>query len=176
MEILQDIPFELDTESLLTRLHLEKDSDYAEELDALVETIRPYMRPKAVYSVSYVEARGEDNVTIDRVTFTSRVLRANLEKVERVFPFIATCGKEIDDLNLASGDFIKQFWIDTIKTIALDFSCKYLNKHLKQRYALKKNSSMSPGSGNVDTWPIEQQANLFSLFGNVSVLIEVEMN
>ena len=175
IKVLQDIPFELDTESLLARLHLQKESDDAEELDALVETIRPHMRPKAVYRESYVEDRREDSVTIDCVTFTSRVLRANLDKVERVFPFIATCGKEIDELDIVPGDFMKQFWIDTIKSIALGFSCEYLNEHLNRRYALRKTSSMSPGSGDVDTWPIEQQRNLFSLFGNVCELIGVEL-
>ena len=97
MEVLQDIPYELDTESLCAKLHLQKGSDDAKELDALVESIRPHIKPKAVYIESYIEARGEDTVTIDRVTFTSRVLRANLESVERVFPFITTCGREIDE-------------------------------------------------------------------------------
>jgi len=175
MKVLQDIPFELNTDSLLARLHLQKESDDAEELNALVETIRPRMRPKAVYRVSYVEDRGEDSVTIDCVTFTSRVLRVNLDKVERVFPFIATCGKEIDEIDLASGDFIKQFWIDTIKEIALVFICRYLNEHLNRRYALRKTSSMSPGSGDIDIWPIEQQRGLFSLFGNAYELIGVEL-
>ena len=73
MEVLQDIPFKLNTDSILARLHLKKKSDDAEELNALVETIRPLMRPKAVYRVSYVEDRGEDSVTIDCITFTSRV-------------------------------------------------------------------------------------------------------
>ena len=173
MEVLQDIPFELNTDSLLARLHLQKQSDVAEELNELVETISPRMRPKALYRVSYVEDRGEDSVTIDGVTFTSRVLRINLDKVERVFPFIATCGKEIDEFDLASGDFMKQFWIDTIKEIALDFSHKYLNEHLNRRFALGKTSSMSPGSGDMDTWPIEQQRGLFSLFGSAYELIGV---
>ena len=128
-----------------------------------------------MYRVSYVEDRGEDSVTIDCVTFTSRVLRVNLDKVERVFPFIATCGKEIDEIDLASGDFIKQFWIDTIKEIALVFICRYLNEHLNRRYALRKTSSMSPGSGDIDIWPIEQQRGLFSLFGNAYELIGVEL-
>jgi len=175
MEILQDIPFELNADSLLERLHLQKESDVVEELNELVDTIRPHMKPKALYRVSYIEERGEDSVTIDGVTFTSRVLRINLDKVERVFPFIATCGKEIDELDIASGDFMKQFWIDTIKEIALTFSHKYLNEHLNRRYVLGKTSSMSPGSGDIDIWPIEQQRGLFSLFGSVYELIGVEL-
>ncbi len=175
MEVIQDIPFELDTESLLSSLHLQKGSDDARELYALVEKIRPDIKPKAVCRESYIENRGVDTVTIDRVTFTSRVLCANLERVERVFPFIATCGREIDELGLASDDFVRQFWIDTIKSLALSFISKYLNEYLHRRYALTKTSSMSPGSGDFDTWPIEQQRELFSLFGNVYEMIGVEL-
>ena len=175
MRILQDIPIELDTESLLAKMHLKQGSDAAGEMIKLVEKIHPYMRPKALYKASYIESRGEDRVIIDGVTFVSRVLRVNLDKVERVFPFIVTCGREIDDLNLAAGDFMKQFWIDAIKEMALRFMVKHLNEHVNARYALKRTSSMSPGSGDIDTWPIEQQRNLFSLFGKVSEMIGVEL-
>ena len=34
---------------------------------------------------------------------------------------------------------------------------------------------MSPGAGDADTWAIEQQRDLFSLFGNVFELIGVEL-
>ena len=175
MIVLQNLPFELNFDSLLSRLHIQNGSDHAIELHELVEILRPHMNPKAVYKESYIENRRKNSVTIDCVAFTSRVLRTNLNKVERVFPFVATCGKEIDDLDLASGDFIKQFWIDTIKEIALEFVCMHLKEYLNRRYALGKTSSMSPGSGDVDTWPIEQQRDLFSLFGNVYELIGVEL-
>ncbi len=175
MEILQNIPFKLDIDSLIESLFLEKDSDDAEELNALVAAVRPHLRPKAMYRESFVENRTEETVSIDRVTFSSRVLRTNLDKTERVFPFIATCGTEVDDLNPAGGDFIKQYWIDSIKSKALSASLKYLTGYVKNRYALKKISSMSPGSGDVDIWPIEQQKDLFSLFGNTEKLIGVTL-
>ena len=34
---------------------------------------------------------------------------------------------------------------------------------------------MNPGSGDVDIWPIEQQRELFSLFGDVKALIGVTL-
>src|SRR3990172_11883542 len=103
MEILQDMPLALDADSLLAALHLRPGSDDAEEFGQLFETIRRQANPKALYRVSYIERLGNDRVAIDGVTFTSRVLRANLDKIERVFPFVATCGREIDELDLGRG-------------------------------------------------------------------------
>ena len=175
MEVLGDIPFELDIGTLLVGLHLQQDSNDAKELKALVDTIRPYAKPKALYKVSYIEDRRDDNIRIDGVTFTSRVLRTNLDKVERIFPFVTTCGREIDELNLSCDDFLKAFWLDQIKEVTLYSARRYLNDYLNRKYALSKTSSMSPGSGDVTVWPIEQQRALFSLFGGVKELIGVEL-
>ena len=175
MEVLGEIPFELDIGTLLVGLHLQQDSNEAKELKALVEAIRPYAKPKALYKVSYIEDRRDDNIRIDGVTFTSRVLRTNLDKVERIFPFVTTCGREIDELNLSCDDFLKAFWLDQIKEVTLYSARRYLNDYLNRKYALSKTSSMSPGSGDVTVWPIEQQRALFSLFGGVKELIGVEL-
>jgi hypothetical protein len=175
LEVLHDIPFELDFEILLAKLHLRQGTDDAKEVENLVDTIRTYARPKAIYKVSYIEERRNDNIRLDGATFTSRVLRTNLDKIERVFPFVATCGREVDELNLCSGDILKEFWVDQIKEIALRCSCRYLHDYLCRKYALGKFSIMSPGSGDVTVWPIEQQRILFSLFGDVKKLIGVEL-
>jgi len=175
VEVLGDIPFELELGTLLAKLHLQQGSDDAKEMESLVEAIRTVVKPKAVYKVSYVEQRGEGNVKIDGVMFTSRVLRTNLDKAERVFPFVVTCGREVDELSLSGGDFLKEFWIDQIKEIILGFASRYLNDYLRRKYAMGKTSSMNPGSGDVTVWPIEQQRALFSLFGDVKKLIGVEL-
>ena len=175
MAILTDIPFELDLAALSRHLHIEPDTEDAEELAELLEKARAVGKPKAMYKECYVEGRGDDTVTIDGVTFGSRVLRTNLAGVERVFPHVATCGEELDLIALPAGDFIKQFWLDAIKATLLQFSTKYLNAYLDRKYALGKTSVMSPGSGDVTVWPIEQQTQLFALLGDVKDLIGVEL-
>ena len=70
---------------------------------------------------------------------------------------------------------MRQFWLDTIKEMALASSIKYLRDYLKRRYALGQVSKMSPGSGAQDLWPIEEQKQLFSIFGNVKDLIGVKL-
>ena len=175
MEILTDIPFEFDPGALAQYLRIKPDTEDAREFADFLNEARVAGRPKAVYRECYVEARGDDTVTIDGITFTSRALRTNLDGVERVFPYVATCGDEIGRLDLPADDIIKRFWLDTVQERLLSFSTSHLNAYLIRKYRLGKTASMSPGSGDVTVWPIEQQRELFSLLGDVKGLIGVEL-
>ena len=108
-----------------------------------------------------------------RARFVSQVLRANLDKVERVFPYVATCGQELDSIPVADDDIFGQFCWDTIKEMALHVALSHLFDHLKEVHALETLSSMNPGSGDMNVWPIEQQKELFAFFGDVQQLIGV---
>jgi len=175
MEILSEIPFELDIDTLLARLHINRGSEDAKDIQHLAESTISVARPKAIYEVSYIQYKNYDRVDIGEVIFSSRILRVNLDKVERVFAYIATCGRELDEIVISSDDFIRRFWLDTIKDMALDTSMKYLSSYLRRKYALKQTSSMNPGAGSEDLWPIEQQKPLFSIFGDVEDLIGVKL-
>ena len=175
IETITDIPFELDLEALFKRVHVEPGSDYAKEFAALVNKVQEIGKPKALYKECYIETKGDETVTIGSVTFTSRALRRNLDNIERVFPYLATCGKEVDEIEIPQGDFLKEFWLDTIKANLLGVSGRHLSELLEQKYRLGKTSTMNPGSGDVAVWPIEQQRELFSLLGDVENLIGVRL-
>ena len=175
MQVLTDIPFELDAASILKTVHVEPDSPDGRAVNALIDQARRIARPKALYREAFIEAKGDETVTVAGVTFTSRMLRANLDEVQRVFPFVATCGHEMDTVALPAGDFLAEFWWDAIKAVLLQCATRHLNTHVKQRFALEKIASMSPGSGDVTVWPIEQQRELFSLLGDVQAQIGVEL-
>lgn len=108
-----------------------------------------------------------DAIQIDNTWFTSRTLARNLKSVQRVFPHVATCGRELDEASPGKGDMLKAFWWDLIKTQLLVAANKYLSDHVNSRFRLAKTATMRPGSGDASIWPIEQQRNLFSLLGNV---------
>ena len=72
-----------------------------------------------MFKVSYIEDRGHDFVVIDGIKFTSRVLRINLEETYRVFPYIVTCGTEIDQWSKSISGFMESYWVDGIKEMAL---------------------------------------------------------
>jgi len=175
MQILSDIPSELDATAMMRRVHLEPGSEDATDFEALVDTARERARPKALYDEALVERGDGDTVLIGGVTFTSRMLHANLESIERVFPYVATCGREADEAAPAGGDLLKDFWWDTIKAHLLGAATRHLNDRLETRFRLGKTAGMSPGSGDVNIWPIEQQRPLFSLLGDVEAQIGVTL-
>lgn len=175
MEILTHIPFELDSEALMKRLHIEPGSDDANQFSELLEKARNVGNPKALFSESFIEQKGADNVTIEGVRFFSRTLRMNLEKIERVFPYIVTCGQEVAGIGIVENDFLMEYWLDVIKATLLNAATSYLSKHIDQTFKLGKASHMSPGSGEATVWPIQQQKELFSLFGDVEDLIGVKL-
>jgi hypothetical protein len=131
----------------------------------LVEIACHVARPKAVYETSYVENRDGDSLDIGGVTFSSRVLRVNLDGVERVFPFIATCGREIDEVSFPSSESARSYYMDQIRGTILSLAMKYLREYVGRNYAVGQLSTMFPGSGSLDVWPIKQQEQLFSVCG-----------
>jgi len=175
MEALTRIPPELDLPTLMQRVHVAPDTDDAVAFAGLVSRAREVAKPKALFAEAFIAARGEHTVQIDGISFTSRLLRQNLDRVERVFPYVATCGRELDAVELPRGDVLAAFWWDTIKAAVLGAARAHLHAHLAQRFRLGKTATMSPGSGDVDTWPIEQQRELFALLGGVRPLIGVEL-
>ncbi len=166
MEVLNSIPIDIDLEAVLRRMQVRNRSEsIVKNVEEMLEVARPIAKPKAVYDVVYVDNKNGDSLEVGGVKFTSRVLRVNLDKVERVFPYVVTCGKELDGIDIQSGDFIKGYYLDQIKETVLVLARKYLEEHLKRSYALGQMSRMAPGAGAGDDWPITQQEELFSLFG-----------
>jgi len=176
MEVFSSIPVDLEPDKVLKFMRMRGGNQQVERMvQGLVEATRSIAKPKVVYKVSYVDDRDGDTVTIDGVKFTSRVLRINLDQVERVFPYIATCGTELEKIAVPSNDVMKSYCFEEIKIMVLRSAVAYLSNHLTEHYALGKMSRMSPGSGPLESWPIAQQKELFSLFGDVEELIGVRL-
>ena len=173
METLTQIAPALDTTALLARAHVAPDSEDAAAFTALIDRAREVGQPKALYAEAFVEGRGDDTIRIDGITFTSRVLRRKLATVERVFPYVATCGHEMDGVALPAGDALVQFWWDTIKAELLAAARAHVLAHLTDRFRLGQTVRMGPGSGDTEVWPIEQQRPLFALLGGVTPFIGV---
>ena len=163
MKVIDNIPVKLDSDELVKGLRIRRNVEYIKDkLDSLIEAITPVMNPKALYSVSFVDKIEGDQVTIGDIVFTSKVVRMNLEQVGRVFPYIVTAGSELDDVELSKGQ--SAMLLDQVKTVVVSKAYQYLRTHLAEKYGIKKLSSVAPG--RLDEWPLTQQRELFSLFGN----------
>jgi hypothetical protein len=162
-EILKGIPPRVELAELKRRLHL-RDNDRLQEIQDVVKRALPMLECKAAYTVSYVDKRQEGTLVIDGVSFVSKVLRKNLDQVERVFPYVITIGPGLEETVRQCADVLEQYYLDVVGTVALAGARQQLIDHLRSKYGLDKVSMMSPGS--LADWPLEQQRPLFALLGN----------
>ena len=173
MEIFENISITLQPEEIRKKLHMRQGSE-DDEVQSLIEAAQPLIKIGAAYKVCYIEKKLEDAVEIDGIRFTSRVLRKNLDKVERVFPYVITIGDRLMEKARTFDDVLRQYYFDTIGIVALTAARKYFEDQLRSRYALGGMSRMSPGS--LTDWPIEEQRLLFSLLGDVEASIGVKLS
>ena len=171
--ILDNIPFEIDTEALLRRMRVDPVGPDADTIKRMAEDAVSVARPKGLFGVAYIESRGDETVVIDGVTFTSRVLRVNLDKAGRVFPFLATCGTELNEWSETFSDMLEYYWADVIKELALRIASEVVKERLIERYRPGKTSSMAPGS--LENWPITEQGPMFDLLGSAAESIGVHL-
>ena len=171
--IIEDIVFEPDTRRLKDHLRIKDDTRHADALATLLTEAASIARPQAMYRVSFIESRDEASIVVDGITFESRVLRVNLEGTNRVFPFAVTAGRELYDWTNSKDDLLTKFYADTISESALRVASRVLKTHLRQRFALTKSSTMSPGS--LSDWPIQEQRPLFNLLGDPDAAIGVSL-
>ncbi len=169
MDVFTSIPIKLELDAVLQRMQVRNRSErFVQPVEDLLEVARPLVRPKAIYDVAYVDQKTEDSIEIGGIRFTSRVLAVNLKNVDRVFPYVVTCGRELEEVDLSASDGIRWYYLDQIKETAVVLARQYLEDHVKRRYALGQLSRMAPGAGSAADWPISQQEGLFSLLGGTA--------
>ena len=175
--ILDSIPLRFDPEEFRELTHIDLSAPSAETGAALLQSALPVAGPKAMYKVCYIEERSEKEVELEGIRFTSAVLSQNLREVERVFPYIVTCGVELDTVTVSTDDVFAAFMIDGLKELVLRQAIEHLRNHLAETYGLdtERMSTMNPGSGNKNVWPISQQRQLFQLLGDVEASIGVRL-
>ena len=171
--ILDKIPFNLDTASLMANLRIRPGSSHVRDLERLIVEGQAIAKPKALYKIAYVDARGEDFVTLDGVRLTSRVLRINLDNAHRLFAYLVTCGTELERWAESMSDLLHRFWAGAIQETALLTAHAALEQHLAEMYQPGLLSMMNPGS--LEDWPLPQQQILFEILGDTRELIGVHL-
>jgi len=171
--ILTGIPFRVDMNDLRQRLHIAEGSGYDGELQVLATQAEAVARPKALCKVAYIEERDDNSVVIDGVRLTSRVLRVNLDKAHRVFPYVATCGMELQEWESGLEDLLHRYWADAIKAMALSVAVRHCDSYIADTFHPSKTARMSPGS--LADWPLPEQRPLFHLLGDPEAAIGVRL-
>ncbi len=154
-------------------LKIKAGSSTAKDLLNLVTEARNVAKPKAIFTITSIDKMDNQIVHLNGIGFRSQVLSTNLEGVHRSFPYIATCGIELDSWKNSFNDIITRYFADFITGLALEKAVEGLFKQIKQEYGLKKTATMNPGS--LEDWPLQAQTSLFSLLGSPEKTIGVSL-
>ncbi|OGO20540.1 MAG: hypothetical protein A2Z15_04680 [Chloroflexi bacterium RBG_16_50_11] len=169
-----EIPISLDVAAVVKRLQMGRMSSRLEEMALeLAEKARKIARPKAVYQISHVSIIDNTTANIDGTIFTSKVLNKLLRNQDTVYPFIATVGRELEELPISPKDMMMNFCLDSIKTVVLVTAVDYLTGHIKEKHNITKTALLNPGE--IEDWHITQQKPLFGLFQDVEQRIGVSL-
>ncbi|NLO83567.1 MAG: vitamin B12 dependent methionine synthase [Clostridiales bacterium] len=171
--VLDNIAWNIDVNELMKRFYIPHGSEDAARLEALARAAEKVGKPKAMFKVSHIEDRGDDFVIVDGIKLKSRILRINFDESDRVFPYVVTCGSEIEEWSKTVDDFMERYWVDGMKEMALAEATKALYYRVEHEFLKRSVTSMNPGS--LKDWPIEQQKQLFQILGDPKETIGVQL-
>lgn len=172
--ILDPIDTAIDAGSLECELHLHRaDKAAVDRFRHLAAAAADLARPKGVYKAVDCEVQGDDAIRVGGISLRSRVLAVHLAEVPRVFPFVATCGREVADWAAARNELLESYWLESILDAVLQCAYDHTKKHIVANHGLGRTAVMNPGS--LDDWPIEAQPLLFDILGDVEAAIGVRL-
>ena len=171
-QVLSVTGWQLPFEELAGRVRLDLCPDCEADLRQLVQAAEAVARPRAAWRrTEGISVLDKQRVAVCGIEFRSGMLAHNLEGSTCVWPYLASCGPELDELasrpDLATifEDPLAEFWLDCIKALALDAAFEALRQAVLTQAGEGRLSTMNPGSGAATLWPIEQQRPLFKLLG-----------
>ncbi|MGM0432014.1 MAG: hypothetical protein ACQEQU_04815 [Spirochaetota bacterium] len=168
-----DTNFEVDFSWFARTITLETFPELEGQARELFALAKEKLVPQSIHAEAFI-TDGKHNdiscITVEGITFEGKILK-RLSDVHRVFPYISTCGTGLESVDLSAYDFLAPYWVDILKTRALQAAQAQLKRYVKEHYGLKLTNSLNPGSGNVDIWPIEQMHQLFNLFGGKQTVL-----
>jgi hypothetical protein len=170
--ILDEIPFNPQASVLLAQSGVNHPAS-TKLVEELLQEAQTVAHPRGGYIVARLDKLGPDYVIVDGQLIASRVLRVNFEKTKRVFPYICTCGIEIEEWSNSQADTIRHFWAQRICELALRTAVDALTTHIETRLQTGPTSNVNPGS-TID-WPLKGQKDLFNLLGEIAGRIGVTL-
>jgi len=136
MQVIDNIPVKLELEDVVKKTRIRTMNDgFRDVINELLDIARPIAKPKAVFDTCSVEEREGDSLVIGGKKFTSHVLSVNLENTDTVFPYVVTCGREVDAIKLSENQIMQTYFLDQIKEVMVRSALGYVVDHIRNNYA-----------------------------------------
>ncbi len=151
------------SEAEIKRLLKLSNEDTEEEILDMIAEAEKIAYPKALFGVFQVES--SKTVKVHGVEIDSPFVAEKLKGKHRCFPYIITCGTELNDWSTGySDDPLAEYWADQIKIVYLDKMFKEYYTYVKLEYQIEKYlAAVNPGS--LAAWPITGEELQFNILG-----------
>lgn len=167
------LPFSLKPPDILQAMRVRPGSGREADVLRLIAEAEAIARPKAIYRLAFIEDKTDNTIVAAGYTFTSRILRVNLDGLHRSFFFVCTAGRELAAWVQAQPDMLLQYYADSITEAVLHSATLGFFQRLSETYGLGQTAVMNPGS--LADWPMSEQRPLFALLGDVEAAIGVSL-
>lgn len=161
-----DLP-EINQEDLFRALKMiDDDSEEAELIKSMSEEAFAAAGPKALYVKAEVTEITETYAVVGGRRFDSSLMARNFRGLKYVYPFVCTCGAELEEWSHKYTDPLEEYIADGIKLYIHKLLSIQFKEYMVKNYAEGAELAvMNPGS--LKDWPIENQPALFDIIGNV---------
>lgn len=172
--IFTEIPFSAELADLDKNGLFEEDLE-SEEVAAILKDAIKAARPKAVViPVDVVHDETGKVTSVGGQPMDSVILDKNLTGLHRGFLFVATCGKELEEL-AAQIDRDDNTWylLYQLRMLVLGAARSYMMEQVKKQFDIHGLAAMNPGS--LPEWPLQEQKKVFAILGEDAAKIGVTL-
>jgi len=173
--VVSDLKVDGDTDQVVASLTAKTPASISRRVEELCREAQGQIRIRAVYRACDVQHAEGERVIVGGVSFRSCMLAEQLTDARHAFPFVLTCGSDVDSLSAKAADPFESYCIEAIAHVQLRDACQALLHRIQTTHDTLALASMYPGAGRPDLWPIEQQGPLFALLGDVEAAIGVRL-
>lgn len=153
---------DLTAAEVLRQVGMPPDHAFAGKIDELIANVAPMAKPKAFYMEYKVEKTTKYTVTLGGKTFVCPSLAANLKEGDTVYPFLCTCGRELEDYAATLEDIMEQYALDVIMELYRKDVAMRLSKAVDEELD-DESAAMYPGAQK--DWHIRELFKLFEIIG-----------
>lgn len=170
--MLNNLKFNIEYNELITSLNI-IDNKEAHILSKLIEEAKKVAKPKALFKKCVISEKGNDFVVINNEKFFSKVISANLLKETIAFPYIITCGSELQEWCDSKKELFTNKAAEFINQTILVQIHKELQKYIENEFKVGTLSRVNPGS-TID-WDISELKKICTILDNSMDLIGVSL-
>lgn len=118
------------------------------------------------YMYAEVPVRQTETATIvGHAEFDSRIMLKNFNGLDRAWPYVLTCGKNLFELAKRKSDPLECYWVDSIAEMYLGALHPIMHAEVAALAGVDRLYAMNPGS--LSDFPLSCQRPLFDMLGDV---------